>query len=471
VTFIGPRRALLRPNRGALRLPPSGFGWTPDFRIYKRGSSFASSFNIDGRMPAKTVTYRIGSSGNNANDGLSSGAKVRSVKQAITLGNLLTAPTPELVIDDGNYFKSSVDGGGIPDCWDGLSPDSDVNLIVRPAGSGKVHLIRDVAVPAFVSSGQANIYVSTYTTETISRSVLDMAFTESGRYHQLWSLLSTDVANRLAPWPELNAAWSAHGSACFVDTTAKKIFVRLPDNRAPDSNVRVLTSGNEGNWVAADNTIWMDRILFYGGVPFNVAGGLNNLPKFFAKECGFHAAGAAAADGGLTWKAGGEAYLVRSAACRNGLDGFNGHCAPGGGLSPKFYGEDCIGDENGWLGGGANNGWTFHEAAINICLNSSFRDNADRSVHNIGTSQTWLLGVRSGPSRNAGTGSYNFGCGRSGQNDAARMWLDSCISDPGTRANGGYDLLYGPTSILRYADIDVSAFNNLTGGTLESYVA
>jgi hypothetical protein len=80
------RRMTALEGLGTIRLPPSGFDYTPPFSVILTSSgSYIHTFSMDLVKPFHTHTIYCGSGGNNANNGTSWATRVRSQKQAMLL--------------------------------------------------------------------------------------------------------------------------------------------------------------------------------------------------------------------------------------------------------------------------------------------------------------------------------------------------------------------------------------------------
>jgi len=480
----------------AIAVPPT-YPVTPPMTVYRTGSGTASTFttNYDhaAKKPAYVATIYVDvATGSNSNNGLSSGAKLRSLELAAFLATQISAANGNgpvrILATAGDYLASNTQAGTAggqvtsiawKDAWIARSPNCD--LVLEVNGAGTVNSIANVlvALPAFVATSDPNIYVSTYTTSAPSRNLWDRSRIDASGAPTGLAQVRT-VANLADPSSEINAAWALGIGAMFLDTTNKKMYVRCSDNRVPDSSIQV-GSGSVGagysSAVTANRTVWVEGWNFWGGnKPFSATATSAFSINLYAKNCQFLFA---QGSNGVTFTGGpGLAIYQNCVFSYNDQDGQNPHGAtasPSLATSPQVVEIGCTGNWNGWDATGTNNGSTAHEYIPIIRVNGTYLNNADRSVNDINNVVSWNLGcIASSRGASVGTGVTQaatsktaYCAGFAGTTYAATMYLDACKFG----GANDYDLYAGPGCTINYANMDLTG--RITGGTgtIQAYAA
>jgi hypothetical protein len=419
---------------------PYGFNGPVPFTITRAANGAIShNYDIVAAKPAYTGTIYVGPGGTDTNDGSTYALRVRSLKQGIVKANARGAAT-RLLVDPAIYRFSDV-VSTIPASFGAQRPT--VDLVIEPSSPGKIVSLCDVVMPAFVVTADPQVYVSTYTTQSVTHSVIDLSTTNAkGRPKMLrrsWPT-ATDAVTVAAT---LQARHTQYGQGAFyLDTVNKKLYVRTIDGRAPDANIAVSSGQNfnyEGNSTTLSLKTWMDSVeTWCGSNPFRTTSNATTSPTVWGINCGFCYG---SAGHGYTLVSGlGTSYLVNCTADDNGADGFdyNGITdgTGGNGASPIFYEFSCTADNNGWVNDGdqSSNGSTSHAGCFGVRVNCSYTGITNRPIHDIQGSQTWNLGVTIGPNAtvtnppttNGPYASVCSGYPNLGYPSTSKIWLDSC---------------------------------------------
>lgn len=462
--------------------PPTGFNYTPAFTVTRVGpTSFTHTFNIDAAKPAYTNTIYCGPGGTDTNSGLTYALRVRSLKQAITKANALADTIVRIYADPVKYYYSDVVSSIQASFADFGTINTGKTIVIEPNyvdsgfSSGNIVSIADQAMPAFVATADPNIYVSTYTTQTPASVAIDLANTYDGSPMALRKVNVTP-ANTAAPWPEINGKWqSGICGALWLDSTNKKLYVRLPDNRAPDSNLKVMTSTGSGNFrwtlaASATGTVWAQNVDFWGQNPIRVISTTTSNPVLYFKNCSSaygNGNGTSFASGATT------VYFVNHYSHDNLQDGFNYNGVAGAQSTCALFHEfACVAKRNGFGSDGdsSSNGSSCHANCRGFRVGGTYQS-TNRVIHDIQDAQTWNLGITSGPSLITSTGeaAANFASGLQGTPGTAagaKVWLDSCTSAAGS--NYDYEAYAGGTLFTSNMPAGVTA--NDTGlGTITTY--
>ena len=412
---------------------PSQFAGTVPFSL-TRGADGSISHNYDivAAKPAYTGTIYVGAGGVDTADGLTYPNRVRSLKQGIVRANARAAAT-RLLVDPGVYKYSDV-VSSIQASF--AAQRATVDIVIEPSSAGKIVSLSDVTMPTFVATADAQVYVSTYTTESVGQAVIDRSVNNAkGRPKALrraWPS-ATDAVTVAAA---LQARHTAYGQGAFyLDTANKKLYVRLIDGRAPDANLSVMSGQNfnfEHYSPSSAIKLWMDSVEIWGGNnPFRVTSGATGTPPVWHRSSGFCYAGTGH---GLSWASGGGTIFgVGSAADDNAQDGLN-YNGIASGASPAFYEFNVTADSSGWGTDGENscNGSTSHVVCRGVRVNCSYTDCSNRAIHDIQDAQTWNLGCTVGPNRavtGASTNGATYASVASGYPtlvNTSKVWVDAC---------------------------------------------
>lgn len=244
-----------------LLVPPSAVLGDPGFSVFRDGAGrYSHNFDPASLKPVPTHTIYCGKGGDNTANGLTWATRVRSLKQAMVRANAIgnSASIVRVFVEAGEYRYSQQDGTAIPDSFAGEVVNR-AGLIIEPCnGSGNPSTgyfvsIHDQAMPAF-SLVSGSVYVSSYTTESPTSAVLDRAFNDARANPVAVPNVPGTFANEaaiLAGIASYHTAWGLGG--VVLDTAGKKLYVRLQNGRAPDSNVLVGRGLNASNDATSRN--------------------------------------------------------------------------------------------------------------------------------------------------------------------------------------------------------------------------
>lgn len=441
---------------GAVMAPP-GFSYVPPFTVFRAGggasSTFTTNYSSRSKRPTPDATVYVGLGGSNNNDGTTYATRVRSMSLAVLMANALAVGTVRILFEPGSYKMTNTQARSgqptlnatYPDAWHTAYVNKPTcNLVIEPYddGIGRFENVADKAGNAWTATNDANIYQQTYT-GTASYQVIDNAvLTANGQ--PMGCFVVDTVADASNPWPEINAAWAKWGTAViYVDTAGLKRYLRLSNNRAPDASVlntdASIVPGMSAQ-ATATTTIWMRNCTFRGGLHgFWTRGAVGFPANLYTEDCIVTHVCAAASLGGFIHNGGpGEhvhlrpivEFSVADAFAAYGADSNEANCPTFSTLGAKTY-------QTGYLTALTQNGLTGHSACRLVDVGGVYLENLDRTVHNIGNTQSWLMGTKVSNRRGStgGTTSAGFAVGQSGQSAPyARMWVDAVQVVPG--ANG-----------------------------------
>lgn len=196
------------------------------------------------------------------------------------------------------------------------------------------------------------------------------------------------------------------------------VYIHLHDDRAPDSDVKLLLNQNNGRVV--DNTIvYLENLEFgysYRGFHGEVVTAGATSGRVFAKDCVF---GMSLTEN--SYNSYGMSGVVQNCIAEYGnKDGFNIHSDRTGGIDiiPWFIEIDCEGRYCGYDGFEFNNGSTYHDGVLGLRLNGNYHHTHGRPINDV----------------SEGTVSINIGCysGDSTWSSTARSCWESGQASTGT---------------------------------------
>lgn len=394
---------------GALK-KPTGYPYTPPFRINRAGSVVTEDFNPDDYLVPSSVTYYFSNSGNDANDGLSAEQPKKKISTVITALNAAPPAGVTFILTSGQYLGSD----GIA----GLSINFPCNIICQ---SGRAQIYFKDTRTWSKTAGRTNIYQST-TTRTNPASV-DLASTDS-----------YGIAKRLKVVADLGVLDATPGA---IYTTGGVLYMHTHDSRSPDASIVTFSNVTSAWTQTTSQQIFMQNIDFWGYLqPVFIGGsaaaryvfdGCTFSYSYDAKN-GFETSSSTHADT-LT-------IMHNCTAAYNSYDGFGYRGAH------KAIEIDCKGVYNGFVGtNDADNGSTAHENVTTLRINGIYRYNGDRNVHDVNNTYNWLIGCKAGNAQNGSADHYmsgNFLAGIQGtSSDDPHTWLEACESLGGSAADIG----------------------------------
>lgn len=475
---------------------PSGFTYTPPFSVFREGTAgaytFRTTYNPESKKPTPTSTVYVGLGGNNNNDGLTYATRVRSFSLAIAMANAIGG-TVRILFEAGTYLYTNTQARSgqpslnatYPDNWANITAGTPTcDLVIEPYdGTSRAELIFNKNV-TWNATSDANIWVTNAMgASNVGFAVADSKFLDpEGQPTGLFSVFT--VADTANPWPEINAAWDIYSplglGVRYYHGASQKMYVRLKDNRQPDSQVRCHDSGQLPGW-AVDATgnriIWMKNMTFRGGsAAFQVkASGTNGFTvNFYATDCYFtHSGGYNGQTAAfLQNDGGGELIHYRSISSYHADDAFAYYS--GGGGNPTIVEIDCI---SRYAGLGQTsltvNGSTTHGSCVIMRVNGKYYNALDSAINDINSTLSWNLGVeasnRRGPS--GGESSVCFRSGFPGVTASPRMWLDGCRAVDGALGAANYKTTAYTNAILYYANMDFVPTATPGTGSIQTYTA
>lgn len=417
-TFAKVKADVFIPTIPAITMPV-GFNWPQNLyplTIAFNGTGYVTSFNsmqyARGAF-AGTQYFVNGSTGSDANTGLSLAQAVKSIWKATQLGNATGAPFIAWI--------ASIPGG-------------------YPRENG----FANVSTP--VPNTQPAAYVATGgTVETWAGSTLTWSLDTSNTYTAARTSVSQviDVGNTDADGDYLRMVQVADAATVYATPgswaqVAGNIYVHRIDNSAvTNSNTRALLKGTPQFVTdATSKDVYLSGISCQGGASGSFAMTVAATLNFIAVGC----QGSFAGDNLVnvnSWKLdfiNGLVACVNCVASQAEADGFNTHWTPGG--TPNIYGLfiNCTGRNNGRDTVLSCNGITWHDGTIGIAVGGSYFGNYGANVIPIDSCQALCVGVYAHDSR----GDVSHG-GTTVPTDfqtqvTAQMWLWNCRSGVSTNS-------------------------------------
>jgi hypothetical protein len=454
---------------------PTGFTLTPPFTITRASDmSITHNFDIDAVKPTFTNTIYCGPGGTDTNTGLTYALRVRSLKQAIAKAIALSDTIIRIYAVPTTYYFNDVVSTIQASFADFGTITAGKTIVIEPNyvdngsfTSGNIVSVHNVTMPSFVATADPNIYVSTYTTESVAAVAIDLATLNGEGNPTLLRRVNVTPASSAAPWPEINAKWqSGVCGALWLDSTNKKLYVRLPNNRAPDSNLKVMSAAGTGNFritaASSSVTVWMKNVECWGGNAIRLISGATGNITMYTKDCAMRYSTGNA----FTFQSGpGTIYHVRMQSYDHGQDGFNYNGIAGSSAScPVFYELSCTAKRCGLNSDvdNSNNGSSCHVNCRGVRINGIY-EATNRVIHDIQDSQSWNLKITAGPSliTTTGAAAANFAAGLTGFTGTCTVWLDNCTSAAGS--NYGAEVYAGGT--IKYANMVLPSALTLNDGT------
>lgn len=376
---------------------PAGFTSTLPFVVQKKGTEFrAWDATLDKEWdpadyaPAVSKTYYVALTGDNGAAGTEA-APLATIAAAVAKGDVDRV----IILDQGPYHYGASCAG--------INLARSMSIIGHASGT--------VLTAARVGLGWAGSGVHSYTVNLANAATLAFDASNVDGNGEMQKLTVVADAATVDTTP----------NSIYVDGSGN-IYVRLFDDRAPDSDLRVFdVFKNVVRCQVNGAKIYIENLNVYnsgGGASIYTRGGA----RITAKNCeiAYGAQGAQTLGGQLAFK-----------SCdihHHFGDGIDYADWPPSYLDAEGIEVDVTSRDNGLDSGvGSNNGSTCHAAAKAFCLNSQYYRNDGRNVADIGASQRWCVACTARDSV-ASFAAYdcNFANGTSGNADL--LWLDSCVS-------------------------------------------
>lgn len=422
--------------------PPTAFaaaGWTP-LTIYQDayGRPSLGSVKLLDFAPVGGTWYLDAARPDNSGDGLSWATAEKGINYAVQDANA-SASGGTIWVADGVYDLSIGN-------WT-LDPTKNISL--RALNPGNV-VFSNHKIFSYALDG---VYTNTY------RATHGLG---GAAHYEVRDALYVDV---LGDYQKLTVRTSAadvdaNAGSWYDDGTT--LWVRLSDDRAPDTNLRPYWQGAGSTPVVIDAgsaTVLIEGIRFEGGAQaFTVqAAGAGTSPTIYFVNCAFKYA----YGNGLN-NVGADTYCQNCLAAKNSEDGFHYAEKATAVRQARFMEIECVGRDNGDNVGHIDNGSTSHNASLGIRIGGIYYRNYGRNVHDVGSGKTWMIGCWAHDSADA-TNDRDIGCGTGGVNTMV-MWLDHCRT-----GGSAYDLeaATGCTIYTRYCTL--GAGSNTGAGTIAAY--
>ncbi len=400
--------------------PPDGFGHVPPFTVTRRpDGTYRHTFDVTTRRPTPTVTIYVGPGGDNSANCLSWATRCRSLRQAmVRAGAQPVTQVVRILAQAAIYRATSVDGAGIPDdfgAWLGAR-----NLVIEPcdkagqplpASDGRfsraaqVVSSHEAALPAFAATADPRVFVASYTNQPLDRAMWDEKYPNRfGRPLGLLPVPTDGIANTANPVAEINAAADRFGKgAFFLDTTAKKLWVRLSDGRAPDGDVHISATGRQLYLAITPDlnfSLYMRQVDQWGGY-FQLNGWPNRSTWAISLVDTYQGY---VTNGASLFTTAGSVVWERSVISDYGIDAFGTGTEASENGYFTWYELDSIAEWGGYgqtVEDGSANASTQHRHSVGVSVNTVYRFNTNRTVHDIGDARSWRLGMTVGPSTRA----------------------------------------------------------------------
>lgn len=207
------------------------------------------------------------------------------------------------------------------------------------------------------------------------------------------------------------------------------LWVHTADSREPDAQIAAyrIDDSWESGTAATAWTQYFEDIDFAGGGPNIKGAGIT----FVMVRC--TARYSRAGIDGVRIQSAAAAYLVDVTAEANGNDGVKANSSSG--ATPLLM-ERVTARYNGWGDTTVGNGYSRHTGGVTLGVNCTFSGNYGPNMHDIGTSETWLVYCNASDSRGTSGRSVNYAMSWGGSTGASKLWLYRCTSGPGASVAG-----------------------------------
>lgn len=381
---------------GTAIVPPATFPWVVPFNVFRADQSGEvwTDLDIERYKPTITKTYYVSTTGDDGALG-TSGAPLKSVKVALAKPDV-----DEVLVAPGVYQW----GNG----WDQTAPARSLS-VRRWGSSGDVVL--SCSAPSLVWAAEASpnthVYKATYATYA-PKDVWDASIVDGNGdyYHPTVRASIAEVEANIGSY--------------YI--TGNDIYVRLSDDRAPDSSVRVFITRYNGYHTAA-TTVYLENLNFEGGLDTWLLVSTSASTKVYAANCTFKYSNN---DDGVKTQGGGEAIFYACTAARNYADGFKSTLNT---VQAKIGYVSCTSRNNGQTSSTAHNAWSTHDGGATVYVDCEGTACYGPQVADVTTAYSWLVGCNmhdAAPGSGASDVNYYID---------GFMWLDTCASSGST-----YDL-------------------------------
>lgn len=390
--------------------------WVPDYKIYqRRDGSFYSDFDIDKRKPfdlatADHVVYADLNAPDGGDGSISAPFNSLSAINGLT-GKVYLRARPGAYVGAKSFVGASIAASSlVMDCWGGgtvisstentapatwIKTTNYTNIYETPVVSGSIGSIVDKSVILRPISGSESSIIPAYDTGDLSM------------YRQVLTMDELD---------------STPGT-CRFNASKTIVYIHTFRSRVPDADIVTYRNVINFDYSQPNAVLWMSDYAFHGGTPVRVATGRNaaTIMKIYGKRTQYKYAGESISAGYVT-NGSCISYHDTCVVSANTRDGFGYH-----GIWPLIANEfNCIGRRNGFDLAESNNGTTMHDGGYSVRLNCSYPENQNRNVHDINSSQNWLVNCiardATGPINNR----YDFIAGAGDSTDNTITVLQNC---------------------------------------------
>jgi len=331
----------------------------------------------------------------------------------------------------------------LADGWNGLTPNRNLEVI---GYDGDVISSTEVLGLVWAADGvYTNCYkadVTGYTSYCVADGISPDIYGDSIPLHRQATLAAVDA-----------------NPGSFLQS-GTDLYVRLLDDRAPDSDVHVFNAVNNGR-TSDPVTYYVEGVTFHGGGRPFLAGSSSALCKLYMRECAFKYSARNAAREGIFINGLGEVILENCVSARNGGDAFKSDIDT---VSANLILINPIGRFCGRTGDANVNGYSRHEAGNTIIINGEMFECLGRVIQDVnlggGSPKQWNMGLYLHDPANPASG-YNFAVGGSG----AEMWIDTGRSTGAAIA----DIEAGAGSTIYYRNFDPATPVTAGAGTVTTY--
>lgn len=416
---------------------PTGFDWTPPISIYRVGGAFVTNFDADDYKVPATATYYVSTTGSNTTGDGTAGNPWATPAKAMADG---AGTNITIFIEAGEYELNSI----------GAVPDKSVNFI---ANGGRVLITNKWRRTGWAADGGA--YKAALSGFNAGGGVRDAKFPTT------WPNGET-TPQMLAPAANV-AGCQATASSYYTDGT--DVWVHLQDGRKPDADygedVGVIHQGTMVTITSADRQYYFEGIDFEGG-SFIVQPGVDeSVARIVLNDCTYRFN--RGSSGVFTITGTDLAILNRVRVYDSEHDAF--------GYAPIALNQpdtnaieiDCHAYKVG-LSGTTENCSTNHADGRTVRINCVYRDSFGPVVADVGTVQSWHLGVDAQDSLMTSNDKQDacLVCGNDTL-ESVEHWYDDC-----TTGGSFYDIFCGEGSTVKIRNMSMPAS---TGGlgTITTY--
>lgn len=439
---------------GVLLPAPSGFNYPLDLHplnVRRVGNGHVTDFNAEALMATAfngVPYYADQSTGSDANSGLSTSLRKRSVSSAVAAFNANGAAT-----------------GGV--------------IVVRNQGLGIVPRDYGISASGTITPTKPCVIINDGPVNMGTHNLLTWSATSGvpGGYDATRSLVGRVVyldatdsfGNPVEAVRQANkAAWDAADPGAtgvfFPDTST--VYVKLPGGVAPtNDNCLALVSTYNVYLPSSAKDFMLDGIDLWGGHFGSIyANGMTG--NVIAKRSTIRYASDPTnlRDAVRMVDVTGLCAFQEVEAFASAKDGFNGTQSTASDMAMLTI--ECIGQDNGRFTSQSNNGLTLHGTMQGIDVDGQYLDNYGGNVHIINASELWCVGTAARRSKgDASLGGSINPCEFITQH-TAQLWRENTFADP-TVPNAA--ALANDTSFIRSRNhTDVSG-GNFGAGTFEAF--